>query len=146
MTVFFALLVCISVFFSFHSNAWRFSVLDIADWMELVGFSLANVVPSLQKTSSEFSGVATLIDPLIYLCETGNPYIFFSALCSLSKQTAHFSQFLTASRSGILPVLQSPAQPLTLVGSYSNNDTIGYKGIVFIQSPEGMVSMLLDFR
>ncbi|MFH4980727.1 hypothetical protein AB6A40_007436 [Gnathostoma spinigerum] len=116
---------------------------EIDQWMEMSGFSLSNVVPSVRHHSESSSN---LILPdwnsPSTVCETS--LVISPAFCSIPKKIVHFSQFLSVSASLVIPSVPptaSSGHPMT----FSPFDSIGFRGIIFSSLSNKSVSIFAPY-
>ncbi|EFO27446.1 hypothetical protein LOAG_01036 [Loa loa] len=117
-----------------ESNLLRHLPLDLKRWMEMSGFSLSQVLPSIPNPTQN-DGLQKLLQLPDSLCTVTVSHVLSSSFCSLIYKVKHFKQFLTATSPALLPF--SPLSYFVLFDklSYSASDSIGFRGLIFIKRP-----------
>ncbi|VDO34155.1 unnamed protein product [Onchocerca flexuosa] len=124
-----------------ESNLLRHFPLDIERWMEMNGFSLAQVLPSVPNPTQN-RGLQKLLQLPDSLCTVSVTHVLSSSFCSLIHKVKHFKQFLTATSPVLLPFSRLPFLVLFDKTSYSSSDSLGFRGLTFIRRPSDKLEVI----
>ncbi|KAM3723399.1 Teneurin-1 [Dirofilaria immitis] len=113
-----------------ESNFLRHFPLDIERWMKMNGFSLAQF-PSVPNPIQN----RELLQLPDSLCTVGVTHVLSSSFCSLIHKVKHFKQLLTTTSPVLLPFPRLPFLVLFDKTSYSCSDSLGFRGLTFIERP-----------